>query len=360
MRLNRLACFLVAAFVWAPIAVVGQASDDVYPGESWDSFEAPEDAGYSSEKLGELREYVIDEMHTTGLVVVVGGRVLTEYGDIEELSYLASCRKSILAMLYGKYVVSGKIDLEKTLAEIHFDDNGGLLETEKQATVDHLVTARSGIYHVASNGGDDTAHAPPRGSQKPGTYQLYNNWDFNAAGAVFEMLSGVSIYDALERELAEPIGMQDFDRWRQRKSGNLDKSRYPAYHIWLSTRDMARVGYLMLREGNWMGEQVIPKDWARRIVDVVTPVEEMNPTRRRDGDQGYGYMWWVWDGPKVRPPFEGAFSARGAIGQYITVLPKLDMVVAHKTKAEYRRRTSGDSYQILLDRLVEARIEVSH
>jgi CubicO group peptidase (beta-lactamase class C family) len=252
-------------------------------------------------------------------------------------------------------VENGTIDLEKTLAELHVDDNGGLLPIEREATVHHLITARSGIYHPASNAGDNSADAPPRGSQKPGEYFLYNNWDFNAAGAVFEMLTGLNIYDALERDLARPIQMQDFDRWSQRKSGNLQRSRYPAYHIWLSTRDMARVGYLMLREGNWNGEQVISKEWAKRIISIVTPVEKMNPARMRDNDFGYGYMWWIWDGPNAQGPFKGAYTGRGAMGQYITVLPALDMVIAHKTKAEYRRRTSWAEFEGIIERILAAK-----
>ena len=61
---------------------------------------------------------------------------------------------------------------------------------EKTATIDHLITARSGIYHLASNSGDNSPDAPPRGSQTPGEYFLSNNWDFNAAGAVFEQETG--------------------------------------------------------------------------------------------------------------------------------------------------------------------------
>ena len=49
---------------------------------------------------------------------------------------------------------------------------------------------------------------------------------------------------------------------------------------------------------------------------------------------GYGVLWWVWDAPVwpgvVTGPYQGAYSAMGANGQYITVLPALDMVIAHK------------------------------
>jgi CubicO group peptidase (beta-lactamase class C family) len=337
-----------------PAALMGQEAGYVYPGAEWETIANPEDVGYSAEILGKVHKYA-DAIETTGLVVVVGGRVLLQYGDVEQLSYLASVRKSILAMLYGNYVADGTIDLNWTLEDLGMDDVQGLLPIEKQATVEHLITARSGVYHPASNAGDNTADAPERGSQRPGQYLLYNNWDFNAAGAAFELMTGKNIYDALQTDIAEPIGMQDFDRERQRKSGNTERSQNLAYHMWLSTRDMARIGYLMLREGRWEDTQVIPVWWARRIVSVVTPVEEMNPTYLRYRGFGYGYMWWVWDGERVYPPLAGAYSGRGAYGQYITVLPALDMVIAHKTAVPPARQTPWDEYYGIIRRLVQAR-----
>ncbi len=130
-------------------------------------------------------------------MAVVGGRVLMDYGDLQVISYLASVRKSVLSMLYGIYVERGAIDLDRTLEQLGIDDLGGLTAEEKQATVRHLLSARSGIYHAASNGGDDAASAPPRGSQRPGEYYLYNNWDFNALGTIFELSTGKDIYDAV-------------------------------------------------------------------------------------------------------------------------------------------------------------------
>ena len=184
---------------------------------------------------------------------------------------------------------------------------------------------------------------------------LYSNWDFNAAGAAFEQMTGRDIYDEIQAQLAIPLQFEDWDRTAQRKAGNLTVSQYPAYPIWLSTRDMARIGYLMLRNGDWDGRQVISEAWARRITGVVTPLEEMNPLRRRDGYFGYGYMWWVWDGPRAVGPFEGAYTARGAVGQWITVFPALDLVIGHKTNNVYRRTTSWSSYERMLELILEAK-----
>ncbi len=105
----------------------------------------------------------------------------------------------------------------------------------------------------------------------------------------------------------------------------------------------------------WNGREIISPDWARRIVSVVTPLEEMNPVERRDGYFGYGYMWWVWDGPRATGAFAGAYTGIGAYGQFITVLPALDMVVAHKTAVPPERRVGRDQYLGILERLVAAR-----
>jgi CubicO group peptidase (beta-lactamase class C family) len=291
---------------------------------------------------------------TTGFIAIAGGRVLMEYGDVKAVSYLASVRKSILSMLFGNYVTSGRIKLDKTLAEIGIDDHGGLSPAEKQATVRDLLAARSGVYHAASNAGDDLASAPPRGSQKPGTYYLYSNWDFNALGTIFERETGRDIYDALETDLARPIGMQDFDRSTHRKSGDAKRSVHPAYHMNLSTRDMARVGYVMLREGRWLDRQLVPRDWVRESTRAYTPVTAMNPPIRRKGPFGYGYLWWVWDGPAATGAYRGAYTGLGAVGQQITVVPALDLVVAHKTRPGQDRSVSHPEYMKVLDRLVTA------
>lgn len=332
-------------------------TDPVFPGETWETVRRADLAlyGWNADRLVALRDFIRDSAFTTGLVVVDRGRVVFTYGDVEELSYLASARKSILAMLYGYWVENGTIDLDATLQDLGIDDVGGLLPLERQAKVRHLITARSGVYHPASNGGDDLASAPERGSQQPGTYQLYSNWDFNASGAVFEKLTGRDIYDELQAQLAIPLQFEDWDRSAQRKSGDLTISVNPAYHMWLSTRDMARVGLLMLYEGDWNGRRLISRDWAREIVRPVTPLGEMNPVRRRDGYFGYGYMWWVWDGPRAVGPFEGAYTARGAIGQWITVLPAVDLVIAHKTNSVYGRTTSWESWERMTEMLLEAR-----
>jgi CubicO group peptidase (beta-lactamase class C family) len=325
----------------------------VYPDPGWQSIARPEDAGWSSAGLEQVRAK-LSSLSTTGMMAVVGGRVLFQYGDVERVSYLASVRKSVLSMLYGIYQERGKVNLDLTLEQLGIDDIGGLTKEERQAKVRDLIRARSGVYHEASNAGDDLASAPPRGSQKPGTYYLYSNWDFNALGTIFTKQTGMNIYDALEQDLVRPLGFQDFNRAAHRLSGDSTKSQHLAYHMNFSTRDMARIGYVMLRDGMWKGKQVVPLAWVKESTSLHTRRAEMNPERHRSGAFGYGYLWWVFDNPNLPEPYQGAYTGLGAVGQQILVMPKLDLVVAHKTEPGNNRQVSHGQFLEVMALLVAA------
>lgn len=281
------------------------------------------------------------------MVVNVHGKPIFHYGDISQTSYLASARKSLIAMLYGPSVERGTIRLDATLSELGFDDVGGLLPIERTATVRDLLMARSGVYHPAANAGDASALAPPRGSVKPGSYFLYNNWDFNAAEAIYEKSTGETIRSAFNRDIAQAIGMEDWKPSLQIPAIRNDtgKSLYPAHHFVLSTRDMARLGQVMLQGGAWQGRNVLPTTWVRRISSLQTSAAEVAKTSPFEPGLGYGYLWWIFDPTGGwSNQLSGAYTASGAYGQFITVVPKLDMVVAHKTVVPPPRNVSASNY----------------
>ena len=328
-----------------------------YPDSIWHEITDITTSGWSKTKLNDLKKFIIDSTHSTGMLAILHGKILFQYGDIPEISYLASCRKSVLSILYGPFIENRKIDLNRTIEQLGLDDIGGLLPVEKQATIKDLLTARSGVYHSASNEGDASSMAPKRGSVKPGSYWLYNNWDFNIAGYILEKETGRSIYDLIDSILARPLHMQDWRKDAQRKTGDTTRSKYLAYHMWFSTRDMARIGYLMLRNGKWQHQQIIPAEWIKTSTSVITTNKEAVQNKTAYFNFGYGYLWWVWDKPYNTGYYEGAYSATGAFGQFITVIPKLDLVIAHKTKYEYERQTSTDLYLQIINKLVSAKLD---
>jgi len=330
------------------------ANAQLYPNEKWSYNENPSKDGWDNKRSKDFRKYLIDSTYITGLQIVQDGKIVFEYGDVLENSYIASCRKSVLAMIYGKYVMSGRIDINKTLSELDIDDVGGLLPIEKKATIRNLISARSGVYHAEAYPGGMGQFAPERGSKKPGSYWLYNNWDFNTAFHIFEQETGLDFYDEFENQLVEPLHMQDWDRTLQVKYGDTSLSKFTTYPIWLSTRDMSRIGLLMLRRGKWNNQQVIEESWIDEMITQKTSFEEVNtniPVFRNSGvNFGYGYMWWLWEDTKDDRLLD-AYSALGHWGQSITVYPEIDVVVTYKTKEIYKRENSG---QVRLDVLKKA------
>jgi CubicO group peptidase (beta-lactamase class C family) len=304
----------------------------IEPGLDWARFASPKDAGFSSAAL-EAVEAQLYAMPTTALMIVVSGKVAYRYGDVDQACYLASARKSILSMLFGRYVANGTIDLDRTMGELGIDEPDGLLPIEKSARIRDLLIASSGVYHPAGSPGDDP-NAPPRGSKQPGTFFHYNNWDFNALGAIFEKLTGKSVFRALDEELAKPLQFQDFELSRQRMMGFENQSRYLAYHLFLSARDMARLGLLMVRRGNWKGQQIVPAAWVRESTKERVPAEQVG----RGGGLGYAYLWWI-PQSHTAPQWAGAFMASGQFGQFLLMLPAIDTVIVH-------RRAVTDEYAI--------------
>jgi CubicO group peptidase (beta-lactamase class C family) len=146
---------------------------------------------------------------------------------------------------------------------------------------------------------------------------------------VFERKTELTIYQAFASDLAAPLQLEDFGLPQHRKSGNRTLSDHLAYPFFLSTRDMARLGYLMLRNGRWRGQQVIPEEWVAQVIEQRTASKDMHPPRTARRGFGYGYMWWLLEEPPDSP-LRGAYMAWGVHGQYILVIPKRQIVIAHK------------------------------
>lgn len=346
-------CLVLAASSTVGLAPVASHAErrspqtaSIYPARTWDSCTRGE------ARAGAARDALTKALAATdasGVMIVGGGCVRYTFGNVREASYIASARKSVVAMLYGKAVARGEVSLSSTLEALGIDDSGGLLPQERRATVADLLAARSGVYHPAANLGDASERAPARGSQQPGAYFLYNNWDFNALEAILERATGRTIYELITRDFAEPMQFEDWDArpgaYAQAVRNDTGASTLPAHHIVLSTRDMARLGYLMLRHGRWSDRSILAPEWVARISSTRTSADEVSRTSPFVAGLGYGNLWWTLDaGPFRGTPLQGAYSASGAYGQFITVMPALDAVVAFKTTPTPARNVPAHVY----------------
>ncbi|NVD97471.1 serine hydrolase [Massilia sp. BJB1822] len=347
----RIAASLLLLSGWASAAALPEHN----PGLHWPAMAVASPACQAG--LAQVRSEVA-MLPTTSLMAVRDGEVFFSYGAVDRANQVYSVRKSVLAMMYGPPVAAGTISLDSSLASLDIDDVGGLLPLERSAKVGDLLAARSGVYHVAANPGDDAEAAPPRGSQRPGAYFLYNNWDFNVAGTVYEQLTRRDIYQSFASDLAQPLQFEDFTLEQQRRNGDPKRSRHLAYHFHLSTRDMARLGQLMLQEGRWNGRQLLPANWLTRIATPLTRAADMHPPSAARRQLDYGLMWWIPALP-TGSPLAGAYMAWGYYGQFILVVPKQRMVISHQrvvTAAEGSapRKVSPAEFLRIANMLVQA------
>ena len=326
-------------------ALLSAAPGEAYPGNSWSKQQADDSLGWKAEKL-KAADAIAVSLRTDSYLVVHRGRLVHEYGDITKPRNIYSMRKSVLSVLIGMYVDRGLINLEQSLADLNVDDVAVLSPQEKTATVRQLLQSKSGVYHEAAyETRAAKAQRPARGSHAPGTFWYYNNWDFNAVGGIFQQRVGKTVFEALSEDLATPLQFEDFHRPRDTEFVLEPVSKYPAYVMRLSARDLARVGLLMARNGQWAGRQLVSAKWIDESTAAHTTVSP--------GWQGYALMWWApqraW--PFWTRPNNQVFFGWGNGGQFLFVDRSRDLVIVHQV--DLPRFFSTDVTPESITRLIE-------
>jgi len=316
---------------------------------------APETAGWSAQKLEEAKAFA-EKINSAAVMVLYDGKVLISWGNVATKYSVHSIRKPFLGALYGIYAGRGKINLDATLEALDIDDiPPSLTKDEKQATVRDLLKSRSGIYHEAAAETDGmAAERPPRGSHPRDTFYYYNNWDFNALGTIFEKVTGAKIFEAFKKEIADPIGMEDFSLDDCEYSYEEKKSRHPAYHFRMSARDMARFGLLYQRKGNWNGRQIIPEGWIDESTKAYSSVSE-------EMGVGYGYVWnIVKPGSRISNMIfdgKGAFYHTGVGIHTLAVLPAQKLVYIYRYDTDREFKDPGQATTQLIAMIMGARLD---
>ncbi len=152
-----------------------------------------------------------------------------------------------------------------------------------------------------------------------GTWFTYDNGATFVSGVAVQDASHERLLDFLEPRLLTPLGVGPVG-WITAPDGHdLGFSG-----LFLRTEAIARLGQLLLEDGVWEGERLLPEGWVARASSALTD------TSMHDGDvdwrQGYGYQLW-----RCR---HGAFRGDGALGQFCLVLPELDAVVVTTAATE--------------------------
>jgi CubicO group peptidase (beta-lactamase class C family) len=139
---------------------------------------------------------------------------------------------------------------------------------------------------------------------EPGTVFEYCNSASFLLSAIIQETSGTDTLAYAQVNLFSPLGITEVE-WQTNPQG--------IYTGWggmrLEPRDMAKIGYLYLQNGVWEGEQIVHAAWV-----AASTAKYIDATLQ----DGYGYQWWLTD--------EGLYMALGYAGQFIFVVPELDLV----------------------------------
>ncbi len=147
-------------------------------------------------------------------------------------------------------------------------------------------------------------------SDPPGTRFVYNSAATMLLSGVVREIRSESAEDFARVHLFEPLSLSHW-YWEQGAPAGFSNS---GWGLRLRPEDMAALGQLVLQDGRWNESQIVGTDWVARSVDAATEFES---------GMGYGYQWWL-------PTVDGVgrvVAAWGWGGQFIVVIPSLDMVV---------------------------------
>jgi len=322
----------------APLSAAGSR----IPGEHWMRYADPADAGFDPARLEAAHE-TWKSLPSSAFLVVADGAVVAAWGEVDRRFMCHSVRKSFLSALYGIYYDRGEIELNKRLSDLGLDDDPEpLLPTEKEARILDLLKARSGVFHPAAYAGRTDSR--PRGSEGPGRYFAYNNWDFNTLAAILKQETGAEVFADFDRFFAAPLGMEDWRLSDGYYHYERDKSKYPAYPFRLSARDAARFGLLFAREGLWGERRILSRNWVRMSTAQYSIDNDVF---------GYGFMWWVLREPRFEPYH--FVSALGVGNQMIAVSPDRDLVIVNRANTYEGESTPTRALLDLVEQVVAAR-----
>jgi CubicO group peptidase (beta-lactamase class C family) len=295
-----------------------------WPVTDW-RISSPEAQGIDSGKLVEMLEDTLSKRYDLDSIVLIRHGYLVADVNFspfkgDERHMLYSCTKSVVSALIGIAIEKGYIEsIDQPLLDFFPERSVENLDENKQAiTLENVLTMTTGLEcrdsYAYNFSGLIEMHDSDDWVQyvldlpmlnRPGTYFEYCNGASFLLSAIIQETTGMTAHEFAQENLFAPLGITD-TYWEANPQGiNLGYS-----DLYLLPKDMAKFGYLYLHEGFWDGEQIVPSAW----VEASTR-EHISSTLQ----DGYGYQWWVDDA--------GYYMALGYRGQFIFVLPELDMVV---------------------------------
>lgn len=241
---------------------------------------------------------------------------------------MQSVSKSVTSAIIGVAITRGDFRASLDTPVLHWFDAGRVKNVDARKarmTLRHVLTMTTGL-----DWDEDVPYDDPRNgsslmeatrdwvqfvidqpmAREPGSAFAYSSGASELLAHIFRKETGQDIERYARAHLFRPLGITHY-YWKRTPLGEVDTEG----GLYLSSGDLAKFGYLYLRNGVWNGARLLSPQW---ISDSLAP--------RVDAGLGwrYGYQWWL------APYGEGphyAWAALGIGGQHLFVFPEDDLVV---------------------------------
>ena len=286
-----------------------------------------------------------------------GALILERYYNgthAERPANIKSAAKSIISALVGIAINSRLIPDVRTPILKYFPELAQAADTRKrEITVEHLLTMRSGLegtsgrnYGAWVTSRDWVRHALARPMfEAPGEEMEYSTGNTHLLSAILTKATEQSTLQFANEVLARLLGFA-FPPWPRDPQGIY----FGGNDMLMTPRQMLAFGELYLNKGRAGSQQIVPASWVDRSCEgrarnrrpggqASDPIRRFDPMR----DRKYGYGWWVYE---LRG-YDTCF-AWGYGGQYIFVLPELDLVMVTTSSPNVSKERRGHR-QILFD-----------
>jgi CubicO group peptidase (beta-lactamase class C family) len=301
-----------------------------WPTKGW-RISTPEEQDMDSQKLAEMLTTIQERnINIDGFLVIRNGYLVSETyfgGYKQEMQHdIQSVGRSFTSTLIGIAIDKGYIDGVEHRVVDYFPERtiANLDQQKKDMTLEDVLTMRSGLeglegdpyYQEMQNSPDWVQFLLDLPIAKtPGSHWEYCSGCSHLLTAILQKTTGMNPRDFAEQNLFKPLGISGV-RWMTDPEG----IPYGAGGFGLTPREMAKLGYLYLRHGEWDGQQIVSSKWVESATQRYADVDV-------DTHFGYGYHWFTVTAMK-------GYAALGNGGQIILVIPESDLVIVTTAKTE--------------------------
>jgi CubicO group peptidase (beta-lactamase class C family) len=299
------------------------AGESYWPTNGWRT--SPPDAqGMDPQKLTLMLQAVqAQQLNLHSLLIIRNGSIISETYfqsyTAQATHEVYSVTKSVIATLVGIAIDKHYIDAVNHPV-VDFFRGYSFQPTDARKdlmTLDDLLTMRSGLdwqeedstFRDLYQSRDWVQYMLDLPIQeRPGQQFRYCSGCSHLLSAIIERRTGMNTLDFAQQTLFEPLGIHRVI-WEQDRQG----LPIGGWGLQLTPRDMAKLGYLYLHNGEWDGQRIVSTEWIKAAVERHTATDSKLGL-------GYGYQWWTY--PSMR-----AYAALGRDGQTIFVVPDLQLIV---------------------------------